>query len=192
MTPDPDRAPSRVRMNVVLYVIALVTAAASVVVTVAVVRALGEDETSPRPETGAAQIESLDEASADEQERFAEIVASARSVATAFVNIRHDDAQASIDRVKAGATGAFRKQYEKSTGGVIDVVKRNKSVMVGEVLWTGVVNADEDSATVIVATTGTVANNQTKGKPSARNFRLQLQLVREDDAWLASDLQFVA
>lgn len=179
-------------MNIVLYVIALVTAAAAVVVTVAVVRAAGDDDGSPLPETGTAQIESLDEAPTDEQKRHAEIIASARDVATAFVNIRHDDAAASIEKVKAGATGAFRKQYEKSTGGVIDVVKRNKSVMVGEVLWTGVVNADEDSATVIVATTGTVANNQTKGKPSVRNFRLQLQLVREDDAWLTSDLQFVA
>ncbi len=138
------------------------------------------------------QVEELDESSADEQQRFGDIIASASSVATAFVNIRYDDAQASIDEVKAGATGAFREQYEKSTGGVIEVIKRNKSVMTGEVLWAGVVNADEDSATVIVATSGTVANNQTEDKPVARNFRLQLELVKEADQWLTSDLQFVA
>jgi Mce-associated membrane protein len=192
VTPAPDRAPSRVRMNAVLYVLALLTAAAAVVVTVAVVRAVQDDETTTLPETGTAEVETLEDAPTEEQERFGDIITSATTVATAFVNIRFDDAEASIEKVKAGATGAFRKQYEKSTGGVIDVVKQNKSVMTGEVLWTGVVNADEDSATVIVATTGTVANNQTKGKPSVRNFRLQLQLVREDDAWLTSDLQFVA
>ena len=34
--------------------------------------------------------------------------------------------------------------------------------MTGEVLWAGVVAQDPDSATVIVATTGTVQNNQTE------------------------------
>ena len=75
---------------------------------------------------------------------------------------------------------------------MIEVIRRNKSVMTGEVEWAGVVSSDEDSATVIVATSGTVANNQTGAKPVARNFRLQLQLVREGDQWLTSDLQFVA
>jgi Mce-associated membrane protein len=187
-----DPAPSRVRMNLVLYVLALVTAASCVVVTVAVVRALQADEPTALPQAGAVQVESLDEASADEQARLADVIRSATDVATAFVNIRYDDAQASIDQVKAGATGAFREQYEKSTGGVIEVIERNRSVMTGEVLWAGVVNADDDSATVVVATSGTVANTQTGDKPVARNFRLQLELVKEDDAWLTSDLQFVA
>ncbi len=178
-------------MNLVLYVVALLTAAACVVVSVAVVRGL-QDEAVAGSGIGSAQVEQLEESSADEQQRFGAIIASATTVATAFVNIRYDDAQASIDQVKAGATGAFRAQYEKSTGGVIEVIRRNKSVMTGEVLWAGVVNADDSSATVIVATSGTVANTQTKDKPVARNFRLQLELVKEADAWLTSDLQFVA
>ena len=44
---------------------------------------------------------------------------------------------------------------------------------------------------MIVATTGTVQNKQTKDKPVARYFRLQLQLVSEKGRWLTSDLQFV-
>jgi Mce-associated membrane protein len=192
VTRASDPAPSRVRMNLVLYVLALVAAASCVVVTVAVVRALQADERTALPGSGAVQVESLEEASAEEQARLADVIRSATDVATAFVNIRYDDAQASIDQVKAGATGAFRQQYEKSTGGVIEVIERNKSVMTGEVLWAGVVNADDDSATVVVATSGTVANTQTGDQPVARNFRLQLELVKEDDAWLTSDLQFVA
>ena len=77
----------------------------------------------------------------------------------------------------AGATGDFAKQYAKSTEGVIEILEQNKSVMDGEVLWAGVVDPDQDSATVIVATTGTVANTQTGNKPVARNFRLKLELV---------------
>jgi Mce-associated membrane protein len=179
-------------MNLALYVLALLTAAACVVVTVAVVRALGDDDPTELPGAGALQVESLDEAPADEQQRFADVISSASTMANAFVNIRYDDAEASIELVKAGATGAFREQYEKSTGGVIEVIKRNKSVMTGDVLWAGVVSCDEDSATVIVATSGTVANNQTGDEPVARNFRLQLSLVKQDDKWLTNDLQFVA
>ena len=192
MTPAPDPTPSRVGTNLVLYVVGLVTAAICVVVAVAVVRAVQDDGPTPLPDDGVVQAESLEEASVEEQQRFGDVIASASKVASAFINIRYDDAQASIEQVKAGATGAFREQYEKSTGGVIEVIKRNKSVMTGEVLWAGVVSADEDSATVIVATSGTVANTQTSDKPVARSFRLQLSLVKEDDAWLTNDLQFVA
>ncbi len=178
-------------MNLVLYVVALLTAAACVVVTVAVVRAVQDDDPGPSA-ADSVRVEELDESGADEQQRFGDVIESATKVASAFVNIRYDDALASIEQVKAGATGAFREQYEKSTGGVIEVIERNKSVMTGEVIWAGVVNADEDSATVIVATSGTVANTQTNDKPVARSFRLQLELVKEDDTWLTSDLQFVA
>ena len=136
-------------------------------------------------------IVELDESSSKEQQRYADIMDSATAEATAFVNIRYDDAQASIDKVLAGATGAFRDQYAKSTEGVIQVLTDNKSVMTGKVLWTGVVAQDQDSATVIVATSGTVQNIQTENKPVARNFRLQLQLVSEKGRWLTSDLQFV-
>ena len=64
--------------------------------------------------------------------------------------------------------------------------------MEGEVVWIGVVDADDDSATVLAATTGTVANAQTDDEPVARAFRLRLELVLVDGRWLTSDLQFVA
>lgn len=192
MTPAADSSDSRVGINLVLYVVALLMAAALVVVIVATVRELQAEDVTPLPETGAAEVESLDEASSEEQQRFGDIIESASAEAEAFVNIRYDDAEASIEKVKAGATGAFLEQYEESTGGVIDVLERNKSVMTGEVVWAGVVASDDDSATVIVATKGTVANIQTGNKPVAETYRLQLELVKEGDAWLTSDLQFVA
>ena len=81
---------------------------------------------------------------------------------------------------------------EATTGLLAKLLTDNKSVRTGEVLWTGVVAQDPDSATVIIATTGTVANNQTGNQPKAENYRLQLQLVLEKGKWLTSDLQFVA
>ena len=141
--------------------------------------------------SGAGAAGDLQPASASEQERFDEVVATATEVATAFVNIRYDDVDASIAKVKALATGDFAKQYDESTQALLKVLGGSKAVMIGEVVWAGVVADDEDSATVIVATTGTVANTQTKNKPVARTFRLQLQLANVDGDWLANDLQFV-
>ena len=132
-----------------------------------------------------------DERTQAEQERYGEVLAAATEEAEAFINIKYEDAQDSIDRVAAGATGDFKKQYSRSTKGVLQVLKQEKSSMEGEVLWAGVVDADEDSATVIAATTGTVANRQTNNQPVARNFRLRLDLVREGGRWLTNDLQFV-
>ena len=126
-----------------------------------------------------------------EQERYGDVLAAATDEAEAFINIRYDDAEESIDRVAEGATGEFKKQYSSSTEGVLKVIKQEKSVMDGKVLWAGVVDVDQDSATVIAATSGTVANQQTNNQPVARNFRLQLDLVLEDGRWLTNDLQFV-
>ena len=186
----PGPALRRVRANVLLYVVALVAAALAVVLAVLLWRELGDDD-APRSLPQAGVVE-LDEAPDEEQQRFADVIDSATDEATAFVNIRYDDAQASIDAVTAGATGAFKEQYTKSTESVIKILEDNKSVMEGEVLWTGVVAIDADSATVAVATSGTVANKQTDNKPVARNFRLQMELVLEEGRWLTSDLQFVS
>lgn len=174
-------------LNVLLYVGVL---AAAALLVVAVVRVTDDD-----PEPTALPVEGLvelAEAPGAEQQRYADVIDSAAKEATAFVNIRYDDAEASIEAVMAGATGDFRDQYAKSTESVIQVLQDNRSVMTGEVLWTGVVAQDPDSATVIVATSGTVQNTQTENKPVARYFRLQLQLVREEGRWLTSDLQFVS
>ncbi len=131
-------------------------------------------------------------AAATEQERYGEVLAAATAEAEAFINIRYDDAESSIDKVAEGATGEFREQYGSSSERVIEVLQQNESVMEGEVLYAGVVDVDQDSATVIAATSGTVANKQTDNQPVGRNFRLQLELVYEDGRWLTSDLQFVS
>lgn len=177
MSPEPDlpEGRSRVRLNVVLYVLTLVLVAAVVVGGVLTWRAHGDEER--------ARVE---------QERYGEVLAAATTEAEAFINIRYDNAQDSIDRVAEGATGKFKEQYDSSSQGVIQVLKENKSIMEGEVVWAGVVDVDQDSATVIAATTGTVANKQTGNKPVARTFRLQLELLFERGRWLTRDLQFVS
>ena len=171
MSPGPR---SRV-LNIVLYAAVLLVACGCVVLGVKAWQTHGE--------------RADDQA---EQERYGDVLESARNEAEAFINIRYDKAQDSIDAVAAGATGDFKDQYTKRTDDVRDILRQNRSVMDGKVLWAGVVDVDKDSATVLAATTGTVANKTTNNKPVARNFRLQLDLVYEDGTWLTRDLQFVS
>ena len=165
---------AHVGLNIALYVLALLVACACVVGGVNVYRTHGQRADA-----------------AVEQARYGDVLAAATSEAEAFINIDYRDAQDSIDKVAGGATGKFRKQYDTSTKGVVRVLKQNRSVMDGKVVWSGVVDVDQDSATVIAATSGTVANVQTDNKPVARNFRLKLDLVYSDGAWLTSNLEFV-
>jgi Mce-associated membrane protein len=177
----------RVLVNVGLYVVVMVAAALLVV---AAVRVLSGD---PKPTSLPVQgVVELKPGARSEQERYSDIIDAATKEATAFVNIRYDDADASIQSVMDGATGDFRDQYSKATDALVKLLKDNKSIRTGQVLWTGVVAQDPDSATVIIATSGTVSNNQTGNQPKAENYRLQLQLSREQGRWLTSDLQFVA
>ena len=138
------------------------------------------------------QAKKHDDRTTAQQEEYGQVMAAARKQAEAFINISYDDAQQSMDAVAAGATGKFKDQYANSSDGMISVLKQNQSVMKGRVVWTGVVSLDQDSATVLAATTGTVANVSTQNQPVARNFRLQLQLVKVGGRWLTSDLQWVS
>lgn len=178
---------SRRRINIALYVVALLTACTTVLVGVVVVRAVQEE---PAPAL-AVEPGGLTAATSAERREFSEVVAAATEVATAFVNIRYDDVDASIEKVRSLATGEFAEQYDSGTDELLELLGGARAVMTGEVVWAGVVTAAQDSATVIVATTGTVANDQTDQAPVARTFRLQIQLSLVEGAWKASDLQFV-
>lgn len=184
-------APGRVRLNLLLYVVALVAAAAAVVAGVSVVDRVRADPTpASLPSDGAVQAVALEESDDDEQQRLAAVVESATAEVEALLNVRYDQEE-SVEAVLTGATGEFRDQYQKATKGLLELMKKQESIQESEVVWTGVVAADADSATVAVAASGTVANKATEGKPTARNYRLQLELVRDDGAWLTRDLQFV-
>jgi Mce-associated membrane protein len=165
---------TRVRLNIGLYVLALLLACGTVFGGVLVVQERRDRDRA-----------------AGEQERYGDVLASARAEAQALINIDYRQAQESIEAVAAGATGKFAEQYDTVTSSIIDTLRRNKSVMDGSVLWAGVVTLDPDSATVIVATTGTVANVSTDNKPIARYFRLKLDLELVKGDWKTADLEFV-
>ncbi len=212
-----DAAPSsRVRFNVGLYVgVVLLLGLAVVVAAIGrsqyldspgSVRSGGfwdrtwslitDERTTPSAtaageKVGDATVVALPEASEEDQQRTADVLAAATKMANAFLNVDHEEIEASIAAVESLATGDFKEQYAKSAESIIKVAQRAKSVQTGEVVWAGLVANDEDSATVIIASTGSVSNKTTDFEPVARNYRLQIDLVLDDGRWLTSDLQFV-
>ena len=165
---------SPVRLNIALYVLALLLACGCVFGGVLVYQAHLDRERD-----------------ATEQARYGDVLGAAENEVEAFINIDYTKAQESIDAVAAGATGDFAKQYDTSTKDVVKILTQAKSVMKGDVLWAGVVDADHDSASVIVATSGTVQNTSTGDKPVARQFRIKVDLVHVDGEWKTNNVEFV-
>lgn len=123
--------------------------------------------------------------------RYGAVLAAADAEVTAFVNLRYDRASESVDAVASGATGDFRDHYVRSAHHVIRVLHRNRSLMTGRVVWSGVSVISSNRATVIVATTGRVSNRRTDGASRPRDFRFRVTLERTSGRWLTSDIEFV-
>lgn len=151
-----------------------------------------EVDTMAGTSVGRGVVQAVPAASEEEQERVAAQIEAASKMVTAFVNFSYQDADATIEAVRSMSTGTFLQQYSKGATDLKRIATQAKSEMDAEVVWAGLVAGDDDSATVIVATSGTVKNQTTKFQPEARNYRIQVELVREDDRWLTRDLQYVA
>jgi len=130
-------------------------------------------------------------AAAESDPERAAILDAARHMVLAFLNLDYRTIEEDTAEVLALATGPFARQYQQSTPDLADLTVRSHAVQQGVVSAAGIVQYDGESATVIVATTGTVANDQTDGEPVARTYRISLDLEFVGGEWLTSDLQYV-
>lgn len=128
---------------------------------------------------------------APEAERYADVQQAANDAAMALLNVDYRKPEETIEAVEATSTADFAKEFTTASDSLIELTADARSVMTADVIWTGVVQLDDDKATAIVATEGEVRNAQTGDKPAARNFRLKLDLVRDGDQWRTSALDFV-
>ena len=120
-----------------------------------------------------------------------DVAGAARRVALASHPDDHRDWAPLIHAVPDGATGGFAKQYASQRETLTSEAVRTEATSTPEVVALGVGDQDEESATVLVAANSTVTNTGTGADGQVRYYRLRLRLVREDDRWLTSDLQFV-
>ena len=132
-----------------------------------------------------------DDVDADLTAAQQDVAGAARREALAFLTVDHRDMDPLIDAVLDGATGGFAKQYASQRETLTREAVRTEATSTPEVVALGVGDQDEESATVLVAANSTVTNAGTGADGQVRYYRLRLRLVREDDRWLTSDLQFV-
>lgn len=120
-----------------------------------------------------------------------EVAEAARTEALAFLTVDHADMDPLIDAVLAGATGDFAEEYESQREKLTSEAIRTEATSTPEVVALGVGDQDDDSATVLVAANSTVTNTGTGSDGQVRYYRLRLDLVREGERWLTSNVQFV-
>lgn len=120
-----------------------------------------------------------------------DVAAAARAEALAFLTVDHEDMDPLIDAVLAGATGEFAEQYESQRDRLTSEAERTQATSTAEVVALGVGDQDDESATVLVAANSTVTNTSTDSDGEVRYYRLRLELVREGDRWLTSNVEFV-
>ena len=120
-----------------------------------------------------------------------DVATAARAEALAFLTVDHEDMDPLIDAVLAGATGEFAEQYESQRDRLTSEAERTQATSTAEVVALGVGDQDDESATVLVAANSTVTNTSTDSDGEVRYYRLRLELVREGDRWLTSNVEFV-
>lgn len=114
----------------------------------------------------------------------------ARHVAVTLTTVTPDTVEHQVNTLLANATGEFRMQFDAASPMFGKVVSDGKVVSKGTVAQAGVVSLSADEATVLVALNSTVRNAQSKAD-EPRDYRLQVELEKEGDQWLVSNMHFV-
>jgi Mce-associated membrane protein len=117
-------------------------------------------------------------------------LAAARQTAVDFTTLDYRHGKADLQRVMDGATGDFKEEFGNGFDQLSQVINKNQAVSQGQVLEAGLVESDADSARVLVVADSTVSNKATP-TGQRRHYRMQLELRREGDRWLTSNLEFV-
>lgn len=126
----------------------------------------------------------------EEQRARAAALAAARQEAVNLTSIDHRQLDRDLQRVLDGATGAFKEDFAARSDDLRQLLTENQVVSEGSVLEAGLVRASGRRATALVVVDSTVRNTaETEG--STRNYRVQVDLVRNGSRWLVSSLQFV-
>lgn len=96
-----------------------------------------------------------------------------------------------LQRVLDGSTGKFKEQFARAKEQLKTLVVQRKTVSKGEVLSAGVVRADAESATLLVAANRRVKDS-TATTDQVAHDRWKLEMEKRGGKWLVADLEPVA
>ncbi|MGH4022933.1 MAG: hypothetical protein ACRDT0_27605 [Pseudonocardiaceae bacterium] len=125
-----------------------------------------------------------------ESDRRAEALQTARQMVLNLTTINHKTADRDVQRLLDGATGPFADEFGGSQP-FVDMVRQSKVNSTGQVASAGVERVDENRARVLVAVRSEVRNTAAPEGGEPRNYRLGVDLQREGDRWLVSNMEFI-
>ena len=124
-------------------------------------------------------------------QEFSDIRRAARAETLAFLTIDHTRMDELTDRVLAGATGSFKKEFKERLEFLKDTAASQEAFAEAHVAEVGLSEVDADSATAFVAASAKVRNKGTKDKVVNEPYPVRLTLVKEGNRWLVSQLEVV-
>ncbi|WP_156688074.1 Mce protein [Mycobacterium sp. Marseille-P9652] len=110
----------------------------------------------------------------EEQARRESFVRTARQAAVNLTTISYTEAEADVQRILDGATGAFRDDFEQRSKPFIDVVKAAQSKSEGTVTDAGLESQRGDAAQVLVAVA--VKSRTAVGEEAPREWRMRIEV----------------
>lgn len=119
------------------------------------------------------------------------VVETARQVVVNLTTLNHASADADINRILAGTTGTFRDQFSNASGSFRQVLDTGQVDSTGDIKEAGLIDANDDTAHVLVAAASTVKNTDAPNGES-RVYRMKVTLEHVDNAWLVSNVEFVS
>ncbi|PPJ25556.1 hypothetical protein C5F51_22195 [Nocardia nova] len=124
-------------------------------------------------------------------DRDAEVVATARRMVTDLTTLNQGGVDGSIKRILDETTGSFRDQFSHQADSFRQVVAKGGVDSTAQVTEAGLVDADDDHAQVLVASTSTVKNTDAPNGQQ-RLYRMKVSLQHVGATWLISDVEFVS
>jgi Mce-associated membrane protein len=115
-------------------------------------------------------------------------VANAQVVDLTTVDAAHVNER--LADLRARTTGDFRRQLQGISATFRSVVRSGKVQTAGDVVAAATTSVTSRRAHVLVANRTTVTNTSAK-KPTTRAYRIRVDLLRVDDRWLVSGMEFV-
>jgi Mce-associated membrane protein len=114
----------------------------------------------------------------------------AERVALGMSTISSENPREQLDILTRDSTGTFRDQITSSAAVFAQAVQMGRVSSRGVVTGAGLENIGPDTATALVGIRATITNSQAP-QGVQRNHRIAVQLQREGDRWLASNVLFV-
>ncbi|MDI9896857.1 hypothetical protein QM797_19225 [Rhodococcus sp. IEGM 1381] len=95
-----------------------------------------------------------------------------------------------VARVLERSTGSFREQFDQRSDDFVSVVQQANVQATGAITEAGIENADDNTASVLVAATSNVSNSS-GAQQESRVWRLRISLENDGQTILVSDVEFV-